>query len=173
MWKIIILIFICFGVGISYSQMLIGDFKKEKYFDVKFENMEGILYKYYPSQIQDKDAFSILQNFEISFKKINNGYSDYYRIYTITTANAIRFVVDNSKYSPYDKSKKDQILLLTYLIPKNLISQEDKIKNKYFVYADKRVLRVKYVPANNNLSKVSPGIIMPESFLEPRVDYVK
>ncbi|MDV3927938.1 hypothetical protein CMT52_18860 [Elizabethkingia anophelis] len=93
--------------------------------------------------IGEQRYLSIIKDFEKEFRKINNGYSNYYRLYSI-----------HGGMKPTD--------LFIYLIPKSIVSEENRKKIEYRVFGDKRTLWLYYDLKTNKVSKPSAYILNPD-----------
>lgn len=118
--------------------------KIPQYTDVNICGQEGMAYKYY---FQDGNGgvkyLNIIKEFEKQFKNNNKAYSDYYRMYTFL----------NYK-NPTD--------LFITLIPKSIVSEEQKKAKDYRVFSDKRILEVSYDLKTKKISKPKPSLILPD-----------
>ncbi|MCT4237909.1 hypothetical protein HZP42_16125 [Elizabethkingia anophelis] len=83
----------------------------------------------------------ILKDFEKEFKKVNNGYTDYYRMYNLI-------------------GSVKKLTLYVSLIPKELVSEEDKKRKEYRVFGDKRTLEVSYNLKTKKISKPKTSMIL-------------
>jgi len=91
----------------------------------------------------ETEYLNILKDFEKKFKAINNGYSDYYRKYVLPGGvNATHLYVS--------------------LIPKSIVSEENKKKKEYRVFGDKRILEVSYDLKTKKISEAYRGFIHPD-----------
>ncbi|MCT4049345.1 hypothetical protein HZP89_15170 [Elizabethkingia anophelis] len=89
----------------------------------------------------EQNYLVILKDFEKEFKKINNGYNDYYRMYNLI-------------------GSVKKLTLYVSLIPKELVSEEDKARKEYRVFGDKRTLEVSYNLKTKKISKPKPSMIL-------------
>ncbi|KMU61393.1 hypothetical protein EZBTHKR_2640 [Elizabethkingia anophelis] len=89
----------------------------------------------------EQNYLVILKDFEKEFKKINNGYNDYYRMYNLI-------------------GSVKKLTLYVSLIPKELVSEEDKARKEYRIFGDKRTLEVSYNLKTKKISKPKPSMIL-------------
>ncbi|WP_407482296.1 hypothetical protein [Elizabethkingia meningoseptica] len=136
MWKIISIVILLLVTSGFYGQNTSEEYFKSKYTNIHILGREGLYITGEPKWIGEKEFFSILNNFESDFKKLHNGYPNYYRLYNFF----------KSKGEPY---------LLVILVP--IIK-----KGQFFLYADKRTLEVRYYPKYRKLSKIHPRMLFPE-----------
>lgn len=125
---------------ISYS--VNAQRKEPDLIEVNLLGQEGVAYKYYFTEGNLK-FINIIKEFESKFRKINNGYSDYYREYF------------------FPGGRKANLLSIT-LIPKNIVSEEQKKAKFYRIYGDKRTLEVLYNIKTKKISKPRVYILNPD-----------
>ncbi|HFK5598826.1 TPA: hypothetical protein ACG0AT_003408 [Elizabethkingia anophelis] len=111
------------------------------YREVSVCRQEGMANNFGFKLMGEQKYLSSIKDFEKEFTKINNGYPDYYRLYTI---------IGNVKSFTFYVS----------LIPKELVSEEDKKRKEYRVFGDKRTLRVSYDIKTKKISKPKPSMIL-------------
>ncbi|HFK5574004.1 hypothetical protein CMT60_09700 [Elizabethkingia anophelis] len=126
MWKIVV-----FSLLLSFNYIF-GQANPEEYRYIKIGNKEGLYVDSDPAIYGRDKYFKALESFEKDFEKVNDGYTNFYRIYWGF------------------RDKKEGIHLWIFLVPKL-----DKTK-PYLLTMDKRTLSVKYYP--NRKSKVSDVI---------------
>jgi len=102
---------------------------------------EGMSKIDYFEMIGEQKYLSIIKDFEKQFKKSNNNYSDYYRMYVLPGG-----------IKPTD--------LFVSLIPKSIVSEENKKKKEYRVFGDERTLRLYYNLKTKKISKVYHSYIL-------------
>ncbi|NHQ72729.1 hypothetical protein, partial [Elizabethkingia miricola] len=111
------------------------------YREVSVCEQEGMANNFGFKVMGEQKYLSSIKNFEKDFMKINNRYPDYYRVYTI---------IGNVKSFTFYVS----------LIPKELVSEEDKKRKEFRVFGDKRTLRVSYDLKTKKISKPKPSMIL-------------
>ncbi|AQX00891.1 hypothetical protein [Elizabethkingia anophelis] len=117
--------------------------KTPVYKDVNICGREGMSEVIGFNMKNEKRYISIIKDFEKEFKKINNGYSDYYRVY--------HFV---NWMNPTD--------LFVSLIPKEIVPEEQKKKKEFRVFGDDRTLEVFYDLKTRKISEPKKRIINPD-----------
>ncbi|HAT3996881.1 hypothetical protein HZQ84_10550 [Elizabethkingia anophelis] len=112
------------------------------YREVSVCGQEGMSNKAYFARGKT-EYLNILKDFEKKFKTINNGYSDYYRLYIL----------------PGGINATD---LFVSLIPKSIVSEENKKKKEYRVFGDERTLRLNFNLKTKKISNIYKGYILPD-----------
>ena len=102
---------------------------------------EGMSNAEYFGMIGEQKYLSIIKDFENQFKKSKNNYSDYYRLYSI-----------HGGIKPTD--------LFVSLIPKSIVTEENRKKKEYRVFGDERTLRLYYNLKTKKISKVYHSYIL-------------
>ncbi|WP_407478117.1 hypothetical protein [Elizabethkingia anophelis] len=138
MQKLIFILIVSFFCSIDAQE------KIASYTEVSVNGQEGMSDKASFKMLGDKRYRSIIKEFEDRFKKNNNGYSDYYRLYGIDGS------VTNIKG------------LSVYLIPKSIVSEENKKRKEYRVIGDKRTLWTYYDLKTKKIYKIRPSSIFPD-----------
>lgn len=108
---------------------------------VNVYDREGMSNTEYFGMIGEQKYLSIIKDFEKEFTKINEGYPHYYR-----------------KYSLIGSVKK--LTLYVSLIPKELVSEEDRKRKEFRVFGDKRTLEVSYNLKTKKITKPKPSMIL-------------
>ncbi|CAI9675476.1 MULTISPECIES: hypothetical protein [Elizabethkingia] len=122
-----------------------SNFKAQKtpiYREANVCGQEGMSDKAYFAR-GETEYLKILKDFEKKFKTINNGYSDYYRLYIL----------------PGGIKATD---LFVSLIPKSIVSEENKKKKEYRVFGDERTLRLNFNLKTKKISNIYKGYILPD-----------
>ncbi|QQM26572.1 hypothetical protein [Elizabethkingia sp. M8] len=99
--------------------------KNPVYREVSICGQEGMTDNAYFDIVGEKKYLSIIEEFERKLKKTENNYSNYYRLYVLPGG-----------IKPTD--------LLISLIPKNLVSEENKKKKEFRVYGSDLTLEIIY-----------------------------
>jgi len=126
MWKIVVFSFINIFMFPVYGQQQKFQLNKcDEYISVL--GREGISEKSYFDIIGREKYINLIKTFEMNLNKINNGYPDYYREYSIT--GGINYTT-----------------LYVHLIPKSLITEKDRSNGNYYIkrLGSKKTLEVKY-----------------------------
>ncbi|OPC27790.1 hypothetical protein BAX97_08590 [Elizabethkingia meningoseptica] len=113
------------------------------YREVSVCGQEGMANNFGFLRVGEQEYISIIKNFEKKIKKHNN-YSGYYRLYIL---------IGNKNELP---------TFYTFLIPKELVSEEDKKIKEYRIYGDNRTLKVYYDLKTKKISQPKPSIILPD-----------
>ncbi|AQX12856.1 hypothetical protein KRE40_02555 [Elizabethkingia meningoseptica] len=136
MQKLIFIFFIGLAFNIQAQELSV-------YTQVNVCKQEGMADKGNFRMLGDQKFLSIIKGFEKEIKNMNNGYSDYYRLYNI----------------PGGIKATD---LSVYLIPKSIVADKQKAKNDYRVVGDKRTLWVYYNLKTKKISKPRSFMLTPE-----------
>jgi len=112
------------------------------YREVNICGQEGMSDKAYFAR-GEAEYLKILKEFEKEFKKVNNGYHDYYRMYNL----------------PGGIKATD---LLVSLIPKNLVSEENKKKKEFRIYGSDLTLEIIYDLKTKKIIKIYSRKLNPD-----------
>ena len=125
---------------------LIYNVKAQKiptYREVNVCEQEGMAGNFGFKFMGEKEYLSIIKDFEKRLKKTKNNYPDYYRMYILPSGG-----------NPTD--------LFVSLIPKSIVSEENKKKKEYRVFGDERTLRLNFNLKTKKISNIYKGYILPD-----------
>ncbi|CAI9673184.1 hypothetical protein [Elizabethkingia anophelis] len=117
--------------------------KNPTYKDVSICKQEGMVNKGDIKMLGEQKYVSILKEFETKLNKTKNNYSDYYRFYVTDGGVKLKGIS-------------------AYLIPKSIVSDEQKTKKEYRVIGDKRTLWIYYDLKTKKLTKPRSFMLTPD-----------
>ncbi|MCT4056539.1 hypothetical protein [Elizabethkingia anophelis] len=117
--------------------------KTPTYREVSVRGQKGMAGNFGFKFMGEKEYLSIIKDFEKRLKKTKNNYPDYYRMYILPSGG-----------NPTD--------LFVSLIPKSIVSEENKKKKEYRVFGDERTLRLNFNLKTKKISNIYKGYILPD-----------